>query len=214
MLLTLLLTACPGKDLDEGAHCEDTPSTLAVDEVSPIGFAAADVLVFADGTHETSFDWAHHDPSALTLDLAADPETTRFVYSEAVYPDDGAEHTLMAVECPDRVEVDAVMGFTTADGRFAETWALTLIATEATAVGFDHEIDLDTVTGTWDILEDVTAEGYDELSAWARGTFDAAGTRGGVDGQASGGDPCEEGDTCSAWSEVVEVGTWGGGDTR
>jgi len=209
MWIALLLAGCPGKTVDEGAHCEDTPTAVAADEVTVLGFAAADVLAFADGSHEAPFDWANHDPSTLTLDVVADASTARFVDSEAVYPDDGGTYTLMAPVCTDRVEVDATLAFATADGRFDESWAVVLAAEAATGMSFHHEIDLETVVGSWDILEDVTAEGYDSLRAWARGGFDAAGSTGVVDGQASGSEPCDDGDTCTAWAEAVAVGSWG-----
>ena len=31
--------------------CVETPTTLAIDEQSPLGFSAADVLAFSEGTH-------------------------------------------------------------------------------------------------------------------------------------------------------------------
>ncbi len=57
MLLALLM-ACPGDKNDEasGPSCEDTPSSVAIDEVTPLGFAAADLVAFVEG--DTCTAWA------------------------------------------------------------------------------------------------------------------------------------------------------------
>lgn len=210
--LVLLLAACPTVEkpddgLDsEGPHCEDTSTAITFDEVTALGFSAADVLLSVPTAQTTEF--AYVDDRSAVLDLGFTPGPTAwFVASEAVYPDSGEESPAIGVECEDRVEIDGTFTFTTDDGAFAESFASTVAAT-GSAVTLRQELDLDALAGTFDLAFYVQSSDWDELAAWIDVVFVGGASSGAVSGQASGEDECEDGEECTAWAEMVEVGSW------
>lgn len=205
-LSLLALVGCPSKEaLDEGPHCEDTPTDIALDEANALGFTAAEVLATLPTSESTEL--AYEDLSTTTLDIAFAPgSAARFVDSEAVYPE--GMTTDIGVICDDRLEVDGTLHFFTGDGAFAEELAVTLTAPSLADAGIWEELDLDGLSGTFDIEPFVDATDYDTLKAWISVAFGGGVSTGAVEGQASGQDDCEDGDTCTAWAESVAVGTW------
>src|SRR5688500_13866468 len=73
---------------EAGAHCEVVGRTpLALDEVSPLGFSAADVLALAEGQHDEVLSWVEaggSSPLTLTVAQVGDIE-----YLEQAVVDDG-----------------------------------------------------------------------------------------------------------------------------
>lgn len=203
-LLLLVLTACPPRGNDEGVHCEDTPRDIAMDEVTPIGRTAEDVIAQVPVEEATTLGYADGATTPLTLGFAP-AGTARFVDSEAVYPE-GGEVPAIAVICDDRIEADGVFTFATEDGAFAESFDAPVAATES-AITLNVELDLDGLSGTFRIEPFVQAEDYDELRAWIDVRFAEGASSGSVAGQASGEEECD-GDDCAAWAEQVPVGTW------
>lgn len=204
------LLGCPNngrEDLD-GPHCEDTPTAVALDEVTDLGFTAQALLDLATGAHDETFRWAR-DGSTTPLALAVTygAGEARFVDSEPVYPE-GGEQPAIGVICDDRVEVDVTVSFATDDGAFTEVLDLALTAVAGDRVEMVESLDPDGLVGTYDMSVDITEPTYDARSLWLRGAFTAEGASGEVSGQVSGEDECS-GDTCSAWASEVAVGTWG-----
>ncbi len=193
-------------------YCEDTATEVALDEETDLGFAAQAVvdLAVTPSPWAETFTWERGGSTELTLTVGP-AGTALYVESEAVYPDSG-EVAAIGVECPNRVEVQAPVGFVTADGAFGESWDVVLSSVDGTTVTFGRELDPFGLTGSYDVLPDVGEPEYDELDLWVRGTFAAAGATGEVSGSASGEDECEDGETCSAWNSSFQVGTWGGED--
>lgn len=202
-----LLTGCPTfgeKPADEGPHCEDTKTPIGFDEVTALGFSANDKLAEVPMEEAATFVYADGTTTDLTVGFAP-AEGAYFVDSEAVYPEDGPSIDI-AVICDDRIEVEGMFAFATADGAFSESFASVLAAT-AESLGIYQELDLDHLNGTFAIEPFVDAEGYDDVRAWISASFAAGQSRGSVEGQASGEDECS-GDECSAWATSVPVGTW------
>lgn len=205
ILPLLVLTACPaGRPADEGPHCEDTRTGIASDELTPLGFSVDDVLAGVPLEEATRLVYADGTSTDLTVGFAR-AAGAYFVDSEAVYPEGGVT-TDIAVICEDRIEVEGMFPFATADGAFSESFASTLFAT-AESVSIHEVLELDNLNGSFDLVPFVQAEDYDALSAWIDVQFVDGASRGTISGQASGEDECS-GDECSAWAESVEVAEW------
>lgn len=215
-----LLTACPDNNKDDtGAaddlwSCDETATTLSLDEVSALGFSGQTIVDVASGTHAATFTYVDGSTTGLTLE-ATTPGAVRYIEATPPAPDSSATEDLAwdtggGDACPDRVEVDMTLSFVTQDGAFAESWDMTMRSEDGATVSFYAQLDPSGFAGTFDLVDHVTATDWDELSAWVSGSIDATGTSGEISGQASGADECEDGDECSAWAEMVEVGTWAG----
>ncbi len=204
----LLAVACASRGpLDEGVHCEDQATEIGFDDPTALGFTANELLAGIPATETAALRWADDTTATLSLGWTAG-SVARFVDSEAVYPDDGEEHTLMAAICDDRVEVDGLLVLATDDGAFDETFSLTVAGSTPDAA-VSIPLDLEQLGGTFELEPFVEADDYDELSASIRISWAAGASAGVIEGQASGGEDCEDGDTCTAWAELVEVAEWG-----
>ncbi|MBK9757013.1 MAG: hypothetical protein IPO88_26670 [Nannocystis sp.] len=120
--------------------CIDTPTVLAVDEPSPLGFSAAELLAGKLGQRSTTLTFAGEPTTLsddlknkqlpLTLDLRHEGGEVRFIDAEPNpdYDDSGNESGLGG-ECTDRLEVDVEIDFVTAAKEFDEHRQATLTAT-------------------------------------------------------------------------------------
>ena len=206
--------ACSGSgndktDLGDSPYCDDTVTVLGVDDVGTLGFSGQDMLALAEGTHDETFVWTRTaESSALSLVVRHDGGEVRQVESEAVYPEGTTVD--IGIECPDRIEVDVAVTFETADGAFAEAWDLALVAVSAGTVAMDVVLDPDALGGSYDMNADITDPDWDDRGLWASGRFETARSSGEITGQVSGGDDdCQDGEVCTAWSGMVDVGRWG-----
>ena len=210
LLTTLsLVTACIPKDEEaNGPTCEGTTTEVALDAATPIGVVPADVLAQVPASEDTTLTYADATSTDLTLTFTPGA-TARFVDLEAVYPE-GGETTAIGIVCDDYVAIDTDFTFTSTDGVFAEALAAELQATADAAPSLSVPLDLATMGGTFDIDDYTDTTDYNDSSAWITALLNGDGTtHGGVDGQVSGEEPCEDGDACTAWAENVSVGSWG-----
>lgn len=208
-MLLIALTACLLDENKEasGPTCVDTPTDVAMDEVTPLGFAAADVLPLAEGTHGAEFTYAD-DGATVTTIVVTPGGTARYVDSVADYPDTGAVPAI-DVLCESRVEIDATETFVTGDGAFDEAWDYVLSATEAGLVSFGGAIPDATFHGSYVLADHTTATDYDKLTASVNANFAVDTLSGSLSGQASGEDKdCVDGEACTAWAEMIEIGSW------
>ena len=172
-------------DTYSGAGCEEVSSNLAPDEVSPLGFGAADVLTLVGESTTTPMVWldtsvlqvqssVEPGPSELTITLL-DSSNPRFVEVSPAEPEDDTE-LLPAGDCPDRVDVDVILLIATADGALDETVSATLHATDADFVDLIVPLDLAGLTGTFR-ASPVSSSA--ELEGFAlRTTYEPAGVHG------------------------------------
>lgn len=141
-----LLTSCgdDDDDNDEGDDdgnqeafdsCDETATILtSIDEVSALlGISAADLLD-TTGNGFTSTATYTEDTSILTQSpLGGETDLTVTISFtggeireiESIPVDSGSGQEI-AVECPDRLEVEVIVNFSTADGAFNETWSAVL----------------------------------------------------------------------------------------
>jgi hypothetical protein len=210
-LIPLMLLACFSDDEDTATvssmpSCEETPTALALEEQTALGFSAGELLAMAEGLTETELLWAVDGTSALSIEVSHQGGEARYITSVAVYPDDGGATPAIGVVCEDRVEIDVSVTFQTDEGTFNEAWDGTLRSSSGEAdltASLYHELDLDAMGGSF-AVDGWAPEGYaDSAVAWIDASFDADGNPSGeVAGYVSG----EDGEV--AWAETFEVATW------
>lgn len=211
----LFATACDIGDQEDnaGASCKDTEQPIALDDDTALGFTAQQIVDLVTPAYAGVLEWA--DGGTTDLDVALSPDGEAWFVDSEVVEGIGDTQTLVWPICEDRVAISVAIAFTTADGAFAETWSGRAVATEATNASWSHTVDLDGLDGTFDVVPFVESTDYDELGAWVEGVVTAPGvSRGEIAGQASGEEDCDPGDTCTAWAEHVDVGTWGSDEKR
>jgi hypothetical protein len=148
--------------------CVETPSTIAADMTSPLGFSANDVLADVGGAHQSDLAWVVSDLYAthtraqtqtpLTLTLAPQPTAVRFIDNQGGgCPGPGSEAA--CIDCPKRMEIDIGLTMVTGDGALNEQLKLTLETTSKDAPTFNMDIEATAVTGNY--LDGVTPkQGY------------------------------------------------------
>lgn len=200
-----------GKEEVNGPSCEDTPTVITAEEVSALGFAAADVLAFSEGAQTPTFTWTGSGATTamtLTLNRASDGEV-RFVDSEAVAGDTGMSPAIW-VECTDRVEVDMELYLSTEDGVLDWVGPVVLVATEASASSWSLTLAPEDLATPFPVSDYTDTTDYDEVALYLDAAYDASGTRGALTLHMSGSDDdCVDGDDCTAWASQDELGTWG-----
>lgn len=216
--LAVVLVGCIGTPPNDdgqfgeegGARCDVVSRTpLAVDEVSPLGFTAQEVLDYAAGAHEQTLSWSAIGGSTpLTLTIA---QSGAIEYLEQAVVETGngsnAEPAL-APFCPNVLSVGVDIGFVTEDGAFAEQWLGALASDVVDRATFGRQ--LDELVGTFDPWDHApVGPAYDEVIAWLDVALTPAGPSGTVQGQGSGtdGDPNDPNGT--AWAQSFEVASFG-----
>lgn len=186
-----LLVGCGLPGPDNGQSGEENVGCLAVEtaeyglaDTTPLGFTGQQVVDLVAGAHPTTLTWASGTGTDLALDVTVD--TTTVLWSDNEWQDDGSgmeASAEMAMDCPDTLSVDATLGFTTADGAFAEDWAVSFTAATADLAALWYELDLDGLAGSYAVTE-VDPADYDRVRAFLDLSVDAAGPSGVLDGQA------------------------------
>lgn len=111
-------------------YCAETIIQVDIDQVTDLGFSGRDLLNLS--RPERTLDWAWEyklGTTQLTLSAQSSSRTARYIDSVAVYPDGVSD---VAIVCPNRVEVDAWVTFSTTDDAFNERWHTVLSDTDGT----------------------------------------------------------------------------------
>ncbi|NJK31274.1 MAG: hypothetical protein HC927_02025 [Deltaproteobacteria bacterium] len=148
-----------GENAGDFGECVNTPTVLAsVDEVSALGFSAADVLAFADGEHGSPLFWRAPDSEfgveygpesgegSLTVSIAHSGGEIRFIDSEPKEGNLGEGD--FDDDCQDRLEIDVMAQINTAGGALAESLPVTLKASSDLLAQFDAEIPVEDLAGS------------------------------------------------------------------
>lgn len=221
-LLPALILGCTSPDpeptpkdhADEAmGGCDEISSPLTADEVTALGFAADEVLPMLEGAREADFVWAR-DGSATGLALALTPTGTyRYVESEPTQSAGGGPEPALAVEyCVDRVEIEAVLTFVTEDGSFDESLDIALSAEDAGYVSAFVRLDPASLSGTYDLDEDIALlepdlDGIAEKTLFVDLRWSADHMEFSVTAQITGEEECagHSGD-CAVWASRLDVG--------
>ncbi len=210
LLLSSAATGCVAEpeplDFDgeaNGSSCVDTPTVLSsVDEVSPLGFAAADVLSFAVGEHESPLFWRAHTSedmvevgpengeSTLSVSVTHDGGEIRFIDSEPADGEGGLEGEFS--NCPDRIEIDVMAQIGSGSGALAESLPVTLTATHELLAHFSAAIEPEDMAGS------MTVTSLDPQFDVGPIDFDVGISSYGLSGSITGMITAEMGDTAVA----------------
>jgi hypothetical protein len=207
-----VLSGCPRNDVEgDGPTCEDTPTVIALDDDTALGFSANALVALAvtPSPFAAELVYARGGSTPLTL-VVQDPGEARFVDSVAVYPDDGVTPAI-GIECHDRLEVDANATFVSGDGAFNEAFAVVLRSEAVDAVTMNASLDPLALQGTYDVSLDVPEPdlaAFEEVSLPIDVAFDSDGSSGTVAVFGTGKETCDD-DTCTAFAARIEVGSWG-----
>jgi len=160
-------------------QCTETPSTIAADTTSALGFSDNDVLAIAGGAHPSDLAWMMSDLYAthtraltqtpLTITLAAQPTAVRFIDNQGGGCPGGGLGIACTL-CPKRMEIDIGLTLVTGDGALNEDLKVTLKATSKEAPAFNTDIDATAVMGSY--LNGVTPkQGYQLQGIHAEGGY-------------------------------------------
>ncbi len=146
-----------GKGTVDSPACTPNPTPLAEHELSPLGFAPAELASLATGEHSATLLWnsptstlsfgPEQGESGIVLDLTLLPASARFVH----YVED-ARGSGVTIGCAlDEVAVDATFTLTTLGGALQEQGTLTLHANAADRVGLDFSLPLTGLNGAFSV---------------------------------------------------------------
>lgn len=227
LVLTLcVLPACdliPDSDIKLGEEasengCVEKATVLAgVDVQSALGFAAADVLAVAEGSHEGPMAWGagllegpvqvqfgpESGQGALTVGVKYEGGEVRFITST---PKDSEGFEGPYAECGDRLEVDVAVTVDSGGGAFAESFTAPLRATSRGIGRISRSLGLADVAGSFAVtkLEPQNAEvGPIELTIGI--------SESGIFGSASTMVEMSDGEVVSAG--FIDVARWPAGDS-
>lgn len=142
---------------ENGSSCVGTPTVLAVDEVSPLGFAAADVLSFAAGEHASPLFWREQGSesmvevgpesgeSTLSVTITHAGGEIRYVDYE---PAEGEGFEEDFSDCADQLEIEVMAQIGSGSGALAESIPVTLTATHDLLAHFSAAIEPEDIMGS------------------------------------------------------------------
>lgn len=150
----------PGQIGGEPYACEPKAvQTLAIDETSPLGFSAADILGFAQGTHDAGFVWDAGGSTPMTLTVPA-PSEVRF--ADLGLPPVGDPQLYGEIGCANHVELDVIVTLATGDGAFAETFDVILIAASTSRAAFSESVAPEAISGSY-VFDERDPSTYDKV---------------------------------------------------
>ena len=192
-----------------GDDCERTPSPIELDEVSSLGFSAADLIALAEGPHTETLAWLENEIASSSGEGSTEVEV-RLEFSESARfvdrspkpseengqeggPDIGYESS-----CSDRLELDATLTLKTADGALDETVPVVVWAETDRLVHANFSLDADELTGSLEVTVEpppgFEADGPPQLGfdiniaeVGFMGSIGVSGTYSGNGGVAAGG---------------------------
>lgn len=188
-------------DTDEGRPdhipCEEVATPVALDEVTALGFSAADVLaaVVGEASATATFTEEHRDTTVTITTSAADGAV--FVLHERTPAPDDTDDTDPQSDgppqgapdegaCPDWLEVPIDVRLATADGAFDEARTGTILTSELATLSAGGDLAWDALTGTWDVTTVTDPADWDTVSMSWSNQWEAGGTiRGQIDLSAS-----------------------------
>lgn len=190
VLFTIFAAGCVLPDPDPGQSGEEMIGCLPAStqdyplaDSTPLGFTGQQVVDLVSGAHPALLSWDKGGSTDLAVDVTV--SATSVTWRDMEWQDDGsgAENaTMEAGGCDDDLQLAVALGFSTADGAFAETWDLDVTATTVDSAGAYLELDLDAIAGTYTVTE-VDPADFDDVRAFLTLTLDADGAAGTLDGQ-------------------------------
>lgn len=167
-----------GWDADNMPYCEDTASAMAPEDESAFGLSGQAFLDHIPAQLDGTAVFSDSQEADLAVQVTVDAASLRTVDSVAVYPETDGPSPAIAVICPARVEVDAVVSVQTADGRLAEVQEVVLSAVDpaesgipAEQVAFSVALDPDALGGSLSMGDFTDPAAWDAITMSMWGTF-------------------------------------------
>jgi hypothetical protein len=188
-----------GRTAEDGAGCNAVSSVnLAWSERSTLGFSADELLNALGAEHQARLTYADGTSTTLTLGLQRGTSGQVQFQQRQYTSDQSGRELAVDSDCDDVLSIPVTLSFTTNDGAFAESWALSLLADSATTATGYVPLELDALAGSYTVTEVDPAE-FDDVVAFITLGFAAAAWSGSVSGQAIQSDAAPSG-TSSARS--------------
>jgi hypothetical protein len=193
--------------MDELFDCQGLEHRLSSkDEVTPLGFSAAELLASVSGWYATTLEWlpADGDPvwfeaagTEVGLEIGLEYDGGELRYLESL---DCSGSGSCTMTCESRLDLDARVLYRSDDGLFDETWLAALGAPDADAAYFVLlPFDPDATHGTLTSAAFVVEDGYEILRYSIFGHFESGDTRGYLDADVVGHET----------GAFVPIGAWG-----
>lgn len=190
--MLLLLAACATTTTPPPPVCVlEATTMLPLDEVSPVGFPAQNIVDLVTDV-QAEVLYPAHPASTVSITPILDVPTARFEVYTAEGEEGGTD------PCLDRVAIDGHYSFATDDGLFDESQYVPFVSWGGDAVTATAELDPAALGGTYTITEVTPSEG-ETMRLLAGSTWGASGHSGGVVVELS---------TEDADPELVEVALW------
>ncbi|MFO7561436.1 MAG: hypothetical protein R6X02_02230 [Enhygromyxa sp.] len=125
-------------------YCEETVTVLdSLDSPTPAGVTAGEILTLIEGQRSPELTYAEPGGAAVHVEIEPGGEGSteltleltreqggglRWIDAEEVYPSGPGPTVDLAISCPDRIEIDASLSFSSADGVFAELFEVVVQA--------------------------------------------------------------------------------------
>ncbi|WP_437615701.1 hypothetical protein WMF20_19265 [Sorangium sp. So ce834] len=160
--------------------CDEEKEDIGADDVSPLGFSAREALSALSGERSAPLAWAKGGSTTATV-AAGELVAARFVRSTVAASEPGGAEPALAVDCADHLQLDVALAFSTEDGAFDESFAVTLRVPQVGAGRFFHRIDLDALQGSYEVTE-VDPTEFREVVVYLSGELTGSAVSGTIHG--------------------------------
>jgi hypothetical protein len=185
-IATATAAACGGQVGEEGGVvCQAVTTTpLGLDDPTPLGFSAGELLDATMGDHGAAVAWITGAETDMAIALSYVDGSAEFQERDWVGGEGSLE--LAASGCPDVIQLSARVDVATADGALDESWEVVALADSASRLSFTRV--LEELSGSLSI-EDFAPDGdWTGIRAWVDLAIGADGVTGKLSGQVSGED--------------------------
>ncbi|WP_437593611.1 hypothetical protein [Sorangium sp. So ce1000] len=162
--------------------CDEEKEDIGADDVSPLGFSARAALTAVSGERSAPLTWAKGGSTTATLSVG-ELVAARFVRSTVAEGDPSGAEPALAADCSDHLQIDVPLAFSTEDGAFDESFAVTLRVPRVDAASFFYKIDLAALQGSYEVTEVDPAE-FKEVIVYLSGALSGDAVSGTISGVA------------------------------
>ncbi|WP_437944286.1 hypothetical protein WMF27_16830 [Sorangium sp. So ce281] len=162
--------------------CDEEKEDIGADDVSPLGFSAREALTAISGERSVPLTWAKGGSTTATVSVG-ELVAARFVRSTVAEGDSSGAEPALAVDCSDHLQIDVPLAFSTEDGAFDESFAVTLRVPRVDAASFFYKIDLSALQGSYEVTEVDPAE-FKAVTVYLSGALSSGAVSGTISGVA------------------------------
>jgi hypothetical protein len=160
--------------------CDEEKEDIGADDVSALGFSAREALTAISGERSVPLTWAKGGSTTATVSVG-ELVAARFVRSTVAEGDSSGAEPALAADCSDHLQIDVPLAFSTADGAFDESFAVTLRVPRVDAASFFYKIDLSALQGSYEVTEVDPAE-FKAVTVYLSGALSSGAVSGTISG--------------------------------